>query len=122
MALDSFFYDEISIAKKNILKELRNNSSICHGDLGNLEVLMSIAHYMNDESLKSFVRSQINHIATQIIKKKKIICGDGSIHELYGLFMGVTGVGYQLLRFYSWKSIPSVLCLEHKPIYEYLHQ
>lgn len=119
---DSFFYDEISIAKKNILKELRNNSSICHGDLGNLEVLMSIAHYMNDESLKSFVRSQINHIATQIIKKKKIICGDGSIHELYGLFMGVTGVGYQLLRFYSWKSIPSVLCLEHKPIYEYLHQ
>lgn len=106
------FYDktitkELNVAIKQIEKRIGYNLSVCHGSLGNLEVLRLLS--MQDDTK---VFKWVNSIATEISKGKDIICGDNNRNSQVGLFMGFAGIGYQLLKFYDWKNIPSILCLE----------
>lgn len=106
------FYDktitkELNVAIKQIEKRIGYNLSVCHGSLGNLEVLRLLS--MQDDTK---VFKWVNSIAMEISKGKDIICGDNNRNSQVGLFMGFAGIGYQLLKFYDWKNIPSILCLE----------
>ena len=33
-------------------------------------------------------------------------------HEQLGVLAGISGMAYQMLRFYDWENTPSLLCLE----------
>lgn len=102
---------ELDIARDNIVKNgFHGNQSICHGDLGNLEILKAInlaTDYKND-NIYQYLNELINHYKDG----KKFIYGDGGEMELLGLFVGSSGFGYQMLRFYNWEETPSILCLE----------
>ncbi len=54
----------------------------------------------------------VNSIAIEISKGQDVICGDDNRNSQVGLFMGFAGIGYQLLKFYDWNKVPSILCLE----------
>ena len=85
------------------------NQCICHGDFGNLEILKGLSNkHKND----SFIWNYLDKLCDDFSLNKKNNCGDGGQMELLGLFMGYSGFGYQMLRFYDWKNAPSVLCLE----------
>jgi type 2 lantibiotic biosynthesis protein LanM len=101
---------EIEIAKENLLNNgFSGNQCICHGDFGNLEILKA----MNTElSTESFINNYLDKLCDQFSVNKNFKCGDGGQMELLGLFMGYSGFGYQMLRFYDWENTPSVLCLE----------
>ena len=60
--------------------------------------------------LKSLIYNSVAEL--RISKDQDIICGDDNRNSQVGLFMGFAGIGYQLLKFYDWKNIPSILCLE----------
>lgn len=110
---DEFIPKELEIAATNILLNgIGGNQCVCHGDLGNLEVLYAISKKLKDNELKKNVLDTINNISSQFLDGKKLKSGDDGQLGLYSLFMGYAGMGYQFIRFYDWENTPSILCLE----------
>lgn len=117
---DATIEREVSIAVGQIEKRIGYNLSVCHGSMGNLEVLQAVLKWKGvdgENCLRWF-----NSIVNEIISGKDIVCGDDNRNSQVGLFMGFAGIGYQLLRFYDWKSLPSILCLEITPSIVSLHK
>ena len=108
------YYDDIVIQELNnavsvLKKHLGQNQCICHGDLGNLEILKMIADTIHDNELHLFVNSQINNLAIKVISGEKLVFGDGHTFPNLGLFLGQAGIAYQMLRFSNWEKTSSVL-------------
>lgn len=101
---------ELMTAVRQIEKRVGYNLSVCHGSLGNLEVLHLL--YGRQDSI---CRRWVNSIAMEISQGKDIICGDDNRNSQVGLFMGLAGIGYQILKFLDWENVPSILCLELSP-------
>jgi type 2 lantibiotic biosynthesis protein LanM len=103
---------EIDTALKTTLAEgFGSNHSLCHGDLGNLELLLQASEILGDSQL----RSQTNRLAGAIldsINKHGWLCGNPLGVESPGLMTGLAGIGYGLLRLAEPTRVPSVLVLE----------
>ena len=89
--------------------------SLCHGDLGNSELF-----HMAGSTLERPEWNRMAHaVAMNVIKEKqeagKYKTGVGCHIEVPGLLLGLSGIGYQLLRLAQPNQVPSVLTLE-KPI------
>jgi lantibiotic modifying enzyme len=106
------FENDLKIACKNILPSKYLNLSLCHGSMSNIEILNAADNYFKDNYYQDIINSFINQVSEQtIMGKLPKVSENGSIN-LTGMFIGLTGVGYQLLRFYDWENIPSIICLE----------
>lgn len=117
---DESLRNEISIARAQIEKKIGYNLSVCHGSMGNLEILQAVTGEMGKDAARC--SEWVNAIANEIICNKDIICGDDNKNSQVGLFMGFAGIGYQLLRFYDWEGVSSIMCLETTPIVDSLHK
>lgn len=84
---------------------------LCHGDLGNLELVERAAAMLDDERAMATAQS----IAARILRE---IAEDGPHTgaplgvENPGLMTGLAGIGYALLRLAAPERVPSVLTLE----------
>ncbi|PAD23142.1 hypothetical protein CHH64_00565 [Terribacillus saccharophilus] len=85
------------------------NYSLCHGDFGNLELILNTAIKANDKALYNesykiasnileYVREDNNHWK----------CGIPGGQQTPNFMVGMSGIGYSLLRFYN-NNIPSVI-------------
>jgi type 2 lantibiotic biosynthesis protein LanM len=86
------------------------NHSLCHGDFGNLELLILAAESFDDPEL----RSQVDKLAASIwesIEDHGWITGIPSGIESPGLMTGLAGIGYGLLRLVDPARVPSVMVL-----------
>ncbi len=91
-----------------------SNHSLCHGDLGNLELLLQADQIFNDPAL----RWQTRNIAATILESIKHdgwLCGVPLGVEVPGLMTGLAGIGYELLRLAEPTRVPSVLVLQAPP-------
>lgn len=104
--------NELKVACKNILPSKFLNQSLCHGSMSNIEVLHAADRYFMTNTHEELVNSYINQVSQQIINGKLPKVSENGMINLTGMFIGITGVGYQLLRFYDWENIPSIICLE----------
>ncbi len=87
------------------------NHTLCHGDLGNLELLLSASQTLPGGP---YTR-QTYQIAAQILASlDEYGCIDASplTIETIGMMTGITGAGYELLRLAYPDKVPSVLLLE----------
>ena len=85
--------------------------SLCHGDLGNLEVLLQASEMPDGMQW----RAQVNRIAAIILASARDngwFCGVPLGVETPGLMTGLAGIGYELLRLAEATNIPSILVLE----------
>jgi type 2 lantibiotic biosynthesis protein LanM len=102
---------EIDTALQTTLTEgFGLNHCLCHGDLGNLELLLQASLVLDDPKW----HSQVNRLAAIIlesINKHGWLCGVPSGVETPGLMTGLAGIGYELLRLAEPTRIPSVLTL-----------
>lgn len=84
---------------------------LCHGDLGNLDLLLTAAGDLGDPALgKAAAR-----LATGILAKVEtegLRCGSNADQEIPGLLTGLAGIGYGLLRAADPEHVPSVLILD----------
>lgn len=110
---------ELSVAKVKVMDRLGGNLCICHGTLGNIEMLKAIISALNDNS--DIVTLWVQSIIKYINSGGEIFCGDDNVNSQIGLYMGISGIGYQLLRFLDWKNVPSIMALEISPSISYLH-
>jgi type 2 lantibiotic biosynthesis protein LanM len=93
------------------------NLSLCHGRLGNLEILARAAR---NPDLATLVRADVSH---DWLADERIVwrCGDEyrspieSATATPGLLNGLAGIGYGLLRLRAPEQVPSVLSLEIVP-------
>lgn len=87
------------------------NHSLCHGDLGNLELVREAGRVLEDEALEAEAKRIAGRVLAQI-EQEGPRCG-ASIHtEIPGLLTGLAGIGYGLLRAARPDQVPSVLLLE----------
>ncbi len=87
------------------------NHCLCHGDLGNLELLFNAAKAFDDSALKKEFRQTLAMILDGI-ERRGWLTGVPLGAETPGLMTGISGIGYQLLRFAVPDRVPSVLLLE----------
>jgi type 2 lantibiotic biosynthesis protein LanM len=87
-----------------------SNHSLCHGDLGNLELLLQAGEALDDAD----VRSRTYRLAAMILEsvnQNGWLCGVPLSVETPGLMVGLAGIGYELLRLAEPGRVPSVLTL-----------
>ncbi|MDJ0615913.1 MAG: type 2 lanthipeptide synthetase LanM family protein [Calothrix sp. MO_192.B10] len=109
---DSQIRREISSAINITLKQgFGLNHSLCHGDLGNLELLLKAREILENQQWDREIQSISSSIITSI-KQYGWLCGVPLGVETPGLMTGLAGIGYGLLRLAKPEMIPSILMLE----------
>jgi type 2 lantibiotic biosynthesis protein LanM len=86
------------------------NHSLCHGDLGNLELLCRAADTLGEPGLLARVISAAARVL-DATERDRWQCGLPLGVESPGLMTGLAGIGYGLLRL-AEPTIPSILLLE----------
>jgi type 2 lantibiotic biosynthesis protein LanM len=88
------------------------NHCLCHGDLGNLELLLQASLILDHPQWKTHV-NRLAAIILESINQQGWLCGVPLGVETPGLMTGLAGIGYELLRLAEPTRVPSVLALEH---------
>jgi len=108
---DGAMREEIEVALKTTLTQgFGGNHSLCHGDLGNLDVVLKAAHTLDNP----VYQEHVEHLTTTIIDSMETtgwLTGVTLRVETPGLMLGLAGIGYELLRLTEPERVPSVLLL-----------
>lgn len=103
--------EEIRAAVETTLAEgFGKNHSLCHGDLGNLDLLVEVARVTGDAELGA----RVGRIAGGIlegIERHGWLYGLAGGAEPLGLMVGLAGIAYGLARLAAPERLPSVLTL-----------
>jgi type 2 lantibiotic biosynthesis protein LanM len=86
------------------------NHILCHGDLGNLELLLEAAEAFPESSWRAEGGRLTGGILNSI-ENDGWRCANPMSLESPGLMTGLAGIGYQLLRLAAPEQVPSVLTL-----------
>jgi type 2 lantibiotic biosynthesis protein LanM len=106
---------EISLAiATTIAAGFGDNHSLCHGDMGNLDILGQAQARLPALSLSAHIE-RITAQAAWSIRNDGWICGIPLNVETPGLMTGLAGIGYGLLRRAAPSRVPSVLTLAPPP-------
>jgi type 2 lantibiotic biosynthesis protein LanM len=87
-----------------------SNHCLCHGDLGNLELIRRAAEVLEDEVLARKVDELSARIVADVRSKWRT--GLPRYIESPGLMTGLAGIGYGLLRIAEPENVPCLLLLE----------
>ena len=87
------------------------NHCLCHGDLGNLDLLLLAHAKFGDPGLAGTILRLTRGILRNI-ETSGWLCGTVGSIEAPGLMNGLAGIGYGLLRAASPDRVPSVLAME----------
>lgn len=106
---------EVEVALETTLAEgFGKNHSLCHGDLGNIELLLEAARQWGDEAL----RARAFRLAGGIlegISEHGWLYGMALGVEPPGLMVGLAGIGFGLLRLARTESVSPVTLLAPPP-------
>lgn len=112
---DSTINEDFNNAFNKTIKEgfIGVNYSLCHGDLGNLELPLTTSLILKDKNLERKVYKKVLDIIEDVKKNNysKWKCGIPGRYETESFMTGLSGIGYQLLRFYD-NRIPNILMLD----------
>jgi len=88
-----------------------SNDSLCHGDLGNLELLLRARERGFGGPWEETLASEASRLVERLVRGDWR-CGIPGGVETPGLMMGLAGIGYGLLRLGATDRVPSLLSLE----------
>lgn len=106
--------EEIRVAVDNVRKYgFKNNDTLCHGNMGDTELLLAVSQLYGNKELYE----QALQIGIQVINNYRETgsyqCDAPDDIQSFGMFVGIAGVGMQLLRLLQPNEIPSVMTLEN---------
>lgn len=109
---DESIREEIAVAMEGTLaKGFGRNHSLCHGDLGNLELFVRASRMMGDPAVHSQMKRMAS-IVLESIANHGWLCGIPLGVESPGLMSGLAGIGFGLLRVAKPDFVPSPLVLD----------
>jgi lantibiotic modifying enzyme len=88
------------------------NHTLCHGDLGNADILLSASERTHDPQWAAQAQRAGARVLDRARAAGGFICGNPLGVESPGLMTGLAGIGYGLLRLAAPAQVPSVLGLE----------
>jgi lantibiotic modifying enzyme len=105
---DALLHQEVKIAQCALLKAGLSGAdhSLCHGDLGKLELLLQTRESLGEEEVAAAVIKVM-----QSARQHGWRCGAPRGVEVPGLMTGLAGIGYGLIRIAEPNAIPSILTL-----------
>jgi len=109
--LDDRAREEVRVTAEATASALGRGHSLCHGDLGNLELVHRAAIVLEDPSLKERADRCVSAVVDHATRERWL-CGVPLSVETPSLMVGLAGMGYQLLHFAHPERVPSVLLLE----------
>jgi lantibiotic modifying enzyme len=86
------------------------NHSLCHGDMGNLDILLTATQLLANPRYRE-VLQRIAPMLLDSVETQSWISGVPQGIETPGLMVGLAGIGYALLRLAEPECVPSVLLL-----------
>lgn len=86
------------------------NHSLCHGDLGNVELLLQASRSLGGPEWRHQLE-RMTSVVLESVERDGWLCGIPLGVESPGLMPGLAGIGYQLLRLAEPEFVPSVLTL-----------
>lgn len=108
---DAAMYEEIEAALQTTISEgFGINHSLCHGDMGNLDILLTAAQVLKQTNYERQIR-RLAPMLLDSIEQKGWVTGIPQGVETPGLMAGIAGIGYALLRLAAPEQVPSVLLL-----------
>ncbi|MBV9789414.1 MAG: type 2 lantipeptide synthetase LanM, partial [Chloroflexi bacterium] len=115
---DSQLHAEIVVALQTTRERgFGLNHSLCHGDLGNLELLLQAGVLLDDPQWQAETR-RIASMVVASIDRHGWLSGLPLSVESPGLMTGLSGIGYGLLRLAAPEQVPSVLLLAPPNLYD----
>ena len=89
-----------------------DNDCLCHGNLGNTEILLEFAYIYNDTEIEQIYMSARTKIAKDILNDN-YDCARAYLYgyKIPGFMTGISGMGYSLLRDMH-PELPCILALE----------
>jgi type 2 lantibiotic biosynthesis protein LanM len=109
---DPLLTSEIDVALASTLAHgFGNNHTLCHGDLGNAEILLHAAQILHQPKWRVRANQAVAAVVENV-REGGWICGNPLGVESPGLMTGLAGIGYAFLRFADPVGIPSVLSLD----------
>ncbi|MCG8459457.1 MAG: type 2 lantipeptide synthetase LanM family protein [Holophagales bacterium] len=97
-------------AEETLLHGFGGNHSLCHGDLGNAEILLRLAEDLGEASWRQEALRHTTRVAAEVAAGAWK-CGLPRHAETPGLMLGLAGIGLGLLRLAAPDRVPSVLDL-----------
>ncbi|MNL18330.1 Lanthionine synthetase C-like protein [compost metagenome] len=88
----------------------KHDHSLCHGVFGNIDILLTAGSVMHEEGWLEQAHDEARR-ALQRIRDTRVICGLNNAFDLMSFMVGLTGIGYALLRLNNPR-LPSVLAME----------
>lgn len=101
----------VAAVEGTLVRGFGGGHSLCHGDLGNLELLTAAARAIEERSWTGKAAGFAGAIVADI-ETNGPRCGVPEGLETPGLMTGLAGIGYGLLRLAAPAEVPSVLLLE----------
>jgi type 2 lantibiotic biosynthesis protein LanM len=112
---DAQIRQEIQIALETTRKKsFGNNQSLCHGDLGNLETLLTATQMLDNADYREDLK-RLTALILGGIQEHGWVTGVPLGVETPALMVGLAGIGYELLRLAAPEKVPSVLLLAPPP-------
>jgi len=109
---DAMLVEELQIALKGTLGGgFGDSHCLCHGDFGNLELLLKASEVLQDASLRDRAY-KIAGRSCETIRSEGWKCGVPMRIETPGIMAGLAGIGYGQLRLAEPERVPSLLLLE----------
>jgi type 2 lantibiotic biosynthesis protein LanM len=108
---DAVTRSEIDTALRTTLAQgFGGTHSLCHGDLGNLELLLTAREVLADPKVAAHLE-RLTAVVQEGIEQDGWRCGLPLGVDSPGLMVGLAGIGYGLLRLAEPARVPSVLAL-----------
>ena len=112
---DELVHQEIETAiQTTIAQGFKDNHSLCHGALGNLELLVQATQTLNQPHHRALLAEATANVL-ESMSNCGWVAGVPLGVETPGLMTGLAGIGYELLRVAEPEKVPSVLLLEPPP-------
>ncbi len=108
---DALVRAEIDIALRTTLEHgWGRTPTLCHGDLGNLDILLEASAVLGEPRLKSLANCRVRDVLDSV-EANGWLCATPLGVESPGLMTGLAGIGFGLLRLAEPEAVPSVLNL-----------
>ncbi len=88
-----------------------SENNLCHGSFGNIDLLLSVAIARQDVALRRRCEAYLTSAITALAPNRDLAPWLENQRRL-DLMLGLTGIGYSLLRMHDPTAVPSVLLLE----------
>ena len=84
---------------------MRNNGTVCCGEMGRAEILLEAARYLDRPDLEALAQKSASSVVAGLLPPEER-------PFVAGFFQGLAGIGYGLLRLSAPESLPSILLWE----------